>query len=109
MGCPFRASCHLRAQVEEIERLTAKGFKVSVLLHWGGDAALLEKRWPGITRYRGNGVGLDIDHPGSRELVREVGEGVFPVLGKLPGVVAWDMANEPFFDMDEWSPHGLRG
>lgn len=98
----------LRAQVEEIERLTAKGFKVSVLLDWGGDAALLEKRWPGITRYRGNGVGLDIDHPGSRELVREVGKEVFPVLGKLPGLVAWDMANEPFFDMDEWSPHGLR-
>jgi hypothetical protein len=53
----------LNRQVEEIERLTAKGFKVSVLLHWGGDAALLEKRWPGITRYRGNGVGLYIDHP----------------------------------------------
>ena len=98
----------LKRQLEEIERLTAKGFKVSVLLHWGGDAALLEKRWPGITRYRGNGVGLDIDHPGSRELVREVGEGILPALGKLPGIVAWDMANEPFFDMDEWSPHGLR-
>lgn len=98
----------LRGQVEEIERLTAKGFKVSVLLHWGGDAAVLEKRWPGITRHGGNGVGLDVDHPGSRELIREVGEGVFPVIGKLPGVIAWDMANEPFFDMDAWSPHGLR-
>jgi beta-galactosidase len=98
----------LRGHVTQIERLTAKGFKVSVLLHWGGDAAALEKRWPGITRRGGNGVGLDVDHPGSRELVREVGAGVFPVLGKLPGVIAWDLANEPFFDMDKWSPHGLR-
>jgi hypothetical protein len=98
----------LHTRVQEIERLAANGFKVAVLFHWGGDPVLLEDRWPGITHFRGNGVAIDIDHPGSRELVRQVGNAVLPALGKLPGIVAWDMANEPFFDMNAWSPHGLR-
>ena len=97
----------LREQVAGIEHLAAMGFKVDVLFHWSGNVETLESRWPGITRYGGNGVRFDIDHPGARELVREVGGEVLPVLGKLDAVVAWDMANEPFFDMNEWGPHGL--
>jgi hypothetical protein len=97
----------LDTHVEQIRGFAAKGFKINVLFHWGGDAEVLERRWPGITSFRGNGVALDIDHPGTHELIREIGGRVLPVLGGLDAVVAWDMANEPFFSMEEWSPHGV--
>lgn len=97
----------VNAWVEGIERLTSKGFKVGVLFHWGGDPEVLEGLWPGITAYRANGVAVDIDHPGTRELIRKVCSEILPILAKCEGIVAWDMANEPFFSVEQWSPHTL--
>jgi len=84
------------------------GFKVDLMLHWGGDKETLEKFWPGITKYYGNGVSLDIDHPGTRVMIAKVMAELMPALKDLDAIASWDLANEPFFDMNMWSIHTLR-
>jgi len=96
---------NLIAEIKEYEQL---GFKVDLLLHWSGNGETLEARWPGITRFGGNGVNLDIDHPGTHELVRESMARLIPALRDIPAILSWDLANEPFFDLDDWSPHTRR-
>jgi hypothetical protein len=84
------------------------GFKVGLLIHWGGDKGVLEKHWPGITEYRANGVYLDIDHPGIRVMIARVMSRLMPVLKNRPEILAIDLANEPYFDIEQWSPHTLK-
>ena len=84
----------------------AFGSKVSVLMHWGGNREVLDALYPGIMDYRANGVYLDIDHPGVPELVSKTLAGLLPKMRDLD-ILAWDMANEPFFDLEDWSPHSL--
>ncbi|MBT3274350.1 MAG: hypothetical protein HN368_14425, partial [Spirochaetales bacterium] len=67
-----------------------------------------ESLWPGITKFYGNGVGFDIDHPGARELISKVFSQLIPALNETPAVLSWDMANEPFFSLDMWSPYSLK-
>lgn len=93
---------------ESIRHHSSLGFKIDVLLHWGGDKEVLESLWPGITEFRGNGVGIDIDHPGSRELIARVIPKLMARIGSMKEVVAWDLANEPFFDLDDWSGFSLK-
>jgi beta-galactosidase len=83
------------------------GFKVDVMLHWGGDEETLEKFWPGITKYYGNGVPLDIDHPGTKVMISKVMSELIPALKDLDAIATWDLANEPFFNMNMWSKHTL--
>jgi beta-galactosidase len=94
--------------VEEIKAYEALGIKVDVMLHWGGNETTLEKHWPGITRHASNGVAIDIDHPGTRELVSRVMEKLIPVIREQPAALSWDLANEPFFDMRGWTEHSMR-
>lgn len=94
--------------VKSIELYGEMGFKVDVMLHWGGDKETLEKFWPGITEHYANGVYLDIDHPGTKEMVAKVMAKLIPALKDVDAIASWDLANEPFFDMDMWSGHTLR-
>lgn len=93
--------------VETIQNYARQGFKVNIMFHWGENDEVLEDLWPGITDYEANGVELDIDHPGARELILRFTEALMPVLGELDAIATWDMANEPFFSTDMWSPHTL--
>jgi hypothetical protein len=93
---------------DEIKAYEAIGIKVDLMLRWGGNEATLEKFWPGITRHAANGVAIDIDHPGTRELVSQVMEQLIPVIREQPAVLSWDLANEPFFDMRGWTEHSMR-
>jgi hypothetical protein len=99
----------IRKQVEEIEASERLGFRVDVMLAWPGNSGILEPLWPGITKYYGNGVGFDIDHPGARDLISKVFSKLVPALNESPAVLSWDMANEPFFSLKMWSPHSLAG
>ena len=90
------------------ERYRKLGLKTDLMLHWGGKSEILEARWPGITKGGGNGVPLDIDHPGIKELVGLSMSAWAPTVRDRTPVVTWDLANEPFFDLDDWSPHALR-
>ncbi|MGM0573602.1 MAG: beta-galactosidase [Bacteroidota bacterium] len=94
-------------QMEYIKSFEAKGLKVGIMLTWGGNETL-EKLWPGITEHSGNGVNIDIDHPGTRELVRQVMEQLIPLTSGRPAVISYDLANEPFFYMDGWTDHTMK-
>ena len=98
----------IRDLVESIQRYGRMGFKVDILFSWGGDRNTLERLWPGITKYYGNSVHLDIDHPGARVIITRVMAELMPALRELPAIVSWDLANEPYFDLDMWSPHTLQ-
>jgi hypothetical protein len=78
------------------------------MLAWGGKTATLEKHWPGITEHHSNGVPIDIDHPGTRELITQVMEQLIPVTSSQSAVISYDLANEPFFNMDGWTVHTMR-
>ena len=97
----------IRRQVDAIKRNEALGIKVDLMLHWSGNKAALEKHWPGIAKRAGNGVEIDIDHPGTRELVARVMAELVPAIRDEPAVLSWDLANEPYFDMDDWTEHTL--
>jgi len=94
--------------VDEVKAYEAIGIKVDLMLHWGGNEVTLEKHWPGITKHASNGVAIDIDHPGTRELVTQVMAQLIPVTRDQPAVLSWDLANEPFFDMRGWTEHTMR-
>lgn len=94
-------------QMEYIKSFEDKGLKVGIMLTWGGNETL-EKLWPGITEHSGNGVNIDIDHPGTRELVRQVMGQLIPLTSGQPAVIYFDLANEPFFYMDGWTVHTMR-
>ncbi|PQJ27242.1 beta-galactosidase [Rubritalea profundi] len=98
----------IRKLAKSIKQYGEMGFKVDVMLHWGGDKKILEKFWPGITKYYANGVSLDIDHPGTKVMIAKVMAELMPALKELDAIASWDLANEPFFDMDMWSEHTLR-
>lgn len=96
----------LKRVVDHHKREGEFGSKVSVLMHWGGNREVLDALYPGIMDYRANGVYLDIDHPGVPELISKTLAGLLPKMRDLD-ILAWDMANEPFFDLEDWSPHSL--
>ena len=98
----------IRQQIDEIKEYEKLGVKVDMMLNWGGNEIMLEKLWPGITKHASNGVPIDIDHPGTRELIAQVMSQLVPVIRDHPVVLSWDMANEPFFDMSGWTVHTLR-
>jgi hypothetical protein len=98
----------IRQHIDAIEEYEALGIKVDLLLNWGGNEAALERHWPGITRHASNGVAIDIDHPGTRELVSRVMAQLIPATRDQPAVLSWDLANEPFFDMRGWTEHTMR-
>ncbi len=93
--------------LETLKGYEALGIKVDLMLTWGGNEAILEKHWPGITKHMSNGVAIDIDHPGTRELISKVMRQVIPVVSDQPSVLSWDLANEPFFNMDGWTVHTM--
>jgi beta-galactosidase len=93
---------------ERIRQYGEMGFKVDILLYWKGDKETLEKFWPGITEYYGNGVYLDIDHPGTKVMISQVMAELMPVLKDVDAIASWDLANEPFFNMKMWSKHTLQ-
>ena len=93
--------------VARCRRYEQMGFRIDVLFSWNGEPATLERLWPGITEYYGNSIALDIDHPGTKILISRVMTELMPALREVPAIVSWDMANEPFFDLDMWSPHSL--
>jgi hypothetical protein len=105
-GTVNKAAIEKRAQT--IRQYGEMGFKVDVMLSWGENKETLEKFWPGITAYRANGVPLDIDHPGTRVMITKVMAELMPEFKKLDAIASWDLANEPFFDMEMWSAHSLR-
>lgn len=92
---------------ERIREYGEMGFKVDVMLYWGGNTETLEKFWPGITEYYGNGVAMDIDHPGTKVVISRVMAELMPVLKDVDAISSWDLANEPFFNMNMWSKHTL--
>ena len=101
-----KAAIQKRAQ--SIREYGEMGFKVDVMLSWGGDKETLEKFWPGITKYRANGVYLDIDHPGTQVMITKVMAELMPEFKKLDAIASWDLANEPYFDLEMWSKHSLK-
>lgn len=98
----------INQKIEEIRKYEALGLRVDLRLNWGGNQELLEELWPGITEHSSNGVPLDLDHPGTRELIHKVMSQFVPLTLTQPAVLSWDMANEPFFDMKGWTEHGMR-
>jgi len=92
---------------ERVRQYGQMGFKVDMMLSWGGNKQTLEKFWPGITEHYGNGVALDIDHPGTRVMISRVMAELMPVLKDLDAITSWDLANEPFFNINMWSKHTL--
>ena len=97
----------INQQIDDIKAYQAIGLKVDVMLNWGGNEVVLEKRWPGITRHASNGVAIDIDHPGARAFVKQVMAKLIPLVSKQKAVLSYDMANEPFFDMDGWTEYTM--
>lgn len=93
--------------IEALKEYEELGIKVDLMLGLGGNEATIEKHWPGITEHKSNGVAIDIDHPGTRELISKVMAKVIPVVSKQPAVLSFDLANEPFFDMDGWTVHSM--
>ncbi len=94
--------------MDVLKAYEAQGIKVDLMLSWGENGATLEKHWPGITKHMSNGVAIDIDHPGTREFVTQVMAQVVPVVSDQTAVLSWDLANEPFFNMDGWTVHSMR-
>jgi hypothetical protein len=94
--------------VQTIQDYDQMGFKVDVLFGWSGNRETLEKLWPGITEYYGHFVHFDIDYPGVEEMVTRVMAELMPALQNMDAIVSWDMANEPGFSFDMWSPHSLQ-
>ena len=97
----------VRQIAETFRQYAERGFRVNVLLNWNADPVTLESIWPGITGHGGNSLPLDIDHPGTRMLVRHVMAEAMPILRERTEILAWDLANEPFFSPDDWSEHTL--
>jgi hypothetical protein len=95
-------------QIDAIKKYEALGLKVTLGLGWGGNEATLEKYWPGITKHASNGVTIDIDHPGTYELISQVMSQLIPMVDDQTAVLGWDLANEPFFNMDGWTEHSMR-
>ncbi len=93
---------------EEVKRYSQNGFKIDVLFGWTGNSEILEKRWPGITKYYSHFVHLDPDHPGTRVLISTAMAELMPALQNQKAIVSWDMANEPFFNINMWSPYTLQ-
>lgn len=93
--------------IESLKGYEALGIKVDLMLGLGGNDATIEKHWPGITKHKSNGVAIDIDHPGTRELISKVMAQVIPIVSAQPAVLSWDLANEPFFNMDGWTSHSM--
>ena len=98
----------IRKFTEQIQRYDQMGFKVDVRFGWSGKKEVLEQFWPDITKYYGHSVPLDIDHPGVRVLTSKVMAELMPELKKLSAIVSWDMANEPGFYLNKWSPYTLK-
>ncbi|MCP4311450.1 MAG: hypothetical protein GY790_09335 [Bacteroidetes bacterium] len=97
----------IHKQIDAIKKYEALGIKVNLGLGWGGNEATLEKLWPGITKHASNGVTIDIDHPGTYELIEQVMSQLIPLVSDEPALLSWDMANEPFFNMDGWTAHSM--
>ncbi|MCV9386666.1 beta-galactosidase [Reichenbachiella ulvae] len=95
-------------KIAELKKFEALGVRVDMRLKWGGNEELLEELWPGITKHASNGVDLDIDHPGTFELISIVMSQFIPQIIDEPAILSWDMANEPFFDMKGWTDHGMK-
>lgn len=98
----------IKKRARSIRQYGKMGFKVDVMLSWGGNKETLEKFWPGITAYRANGVYLDIDHPGTNVMIAKVMAKLMPEFKKLDAIASWDLANEPYFDLEMWSEHSLK-
>lgn len=98
----------IRKFTEMIQRYDQMGFKVDVRFGWTGNGEIIEQLWPGITKYYGHFVHFDIDHPGTREMTLKVVEELMPELQKLSTIVSWDLANEPDFNLNMWSPYTLK-
>lgn len=98
----------IRKFKEQLLRYDQMGFKVDVRFGWTGNGEIIEQLWPGITKYYGHFVHLDIDHPGTRELTLKVMAELMPELQNLSAIVSWDLANEPDFNFDMWSPYTLK-
>jgi len=98
----------INQEIDELKAYEAQGIKVDLMLTWGGNGTTLEKLWPDITKHNSNGVAIDIDHPGTRELISQVMSQLIPVVSDQPAVLSWDLANEPFFSMDGWTIHSMR-
>ena len=94
-------------KINEIRKYEKEGFDVFVGLRFGANE-MLEKKWPGISNASGNGVGVDIDHPAIPGLIRKVLAKLVPALEKNTTVQSFDMANEPFFQLDAWSGHSIK-
>jgi beta-galactosidase len=97
----------IQQKLEELDKYGRLGLRVDMRLGWGGNETLLEELWPRITEHSSNGVPIDIDHPGTRELIVKVMSELIPVVRNHPVVLSWDMANEPFFDMKGWTKHTM--
>ena len=93
---------------ETIRQYGKMGFKVDVMLYWGGNKKTLEKHWPGLTKHYGNGIWIDMDHPGARVMISRVMAELMPALKDIKAIASWDLANEPFFSMKMWSKHTLK-
>ena len=93
--------------IEALKGYEEQGIKVDLMLSWGENGTTLEKHWPGITKHKSNGVAIDIDHPGTRELISKVMAEVIPVVSDQSALLSWDLANEPFFNMDGWTSHSM--
>lgn len=94
-------------KIEELDKYQKLGVRVDMRLGWKGQEKLLEELWPGITEHSSNGVPIDLDHPGTRELIAKVMSQLVPEVCNHPVVLSWDMANEPFFDMKGWTVHTM--
>lgn len=92
---------------EQVRRYEQMGFKVDVRFGWGGKEEILEHFWPNITKYHGHSFNLDIDHPGLRVLTSKVMAELMPQLQNISAIATWDMANEPGFHINMWSPYTL--
>ncbi|MBT3201305.1 MAG: hypothetical protein HN350_15500 [Phycisphaerales bacterium] len=98
----------IKKYAETVRQYGQMGFKVDVMLFWGGNQKTLEKHWPGITKHYGNGIPFDMDHPGARVMISRVMAELMPVLKDIKTIASWDLANEPFFSMEMWSKHTLK-
>ncbi|BAX78808.1 hypothetical protein ALGA_0414 [Labilibaculum antarcticum] len=104
-GSIDRAS--IKVFTDKIQSYDQMGFKVDVRLGWSGSRDVLEKFWPGITKYYAHSVPFDIDHPGVNAMMSKAMDVLMPELQKLPAIISWDLANEPGFYLHMWSPHTL--
>ncbi|WP_372775079.1 beta-galactosidase [Mangrovibacterium sp.] len=97
----------IRQKLDELDEFGRLGLRADMRLGWGGNEKLLEELWPGITEHSGNGVPIDLDHPGIRELIIKAMSQIVSEVCDHPVVLSWDMANEPFFDMNGWTEHTM--